>query len=105
MKVTVLSHMPFGGKQRKPGDVIPQDIWLGATETARSAMINGGYVRVGDAAPAAQRSGESEASTDTIELLQGISAKQGRILSLLGDRAAAAPAKKARKAPAKKKRS
>lgn len=106
MQITVLSHMPFAGKQRKPGEIISEEIWLGASEAARSALVGQGMVRVSDTEA-------GEGSSDMIELLQGISAKLDRLLTKdgtapLAAAPAAAPAtrrkrKSKAKAPAKAK--
>ena len=112
LQVTALSHMPFMGQQRKPGDKISEADWLKASDAARAALVNQGHVRVGsgetDARKAAvvARSEAGEYSTDVVDLLQGISAKLDRLLSLNGLEVqapvrAAAPAKKA---PGKKRR-
>ena len=47
MKVIALSHMPFANVQRKPGDEISSEDWMGATETVRSALVSQGLVRIG----------------------------------------------------------
>lgn len=115
MLVTVQAHMPFGGKARKPGDVIPQREWLAASDTARRALVNQGLVNVsgGGEQTAGRRSiGESEGETDAIMLLQGIAAKLDRVLGHLGLKSedlelpAAASVARAgkRKASAKRKR-
>src|SRR5689334_19874305 len=87
MEVVALTHFRFAGKQCKPGTTIPAKDWDQTSETARAALINGGHVRVGNgektSAAARAVAGQGEAETDEVLLLQGISAKLDRLLSVV----------------------
>lgn len=97
MHVQVLSHMPFAKIQRKPGDIISESDWMKASDGVRHALVQQGLVRIGGGELQAV---ESEGETDVILLLQGISAKQDRILGFLEKKAG----KKAQKATARKRK-
>lgn len=92
MQVQVLAHMPYQGKQYKPGETIPENVWMKGAEAARLALVNQGLVQIGAGrgTRASQRASapegaESPASSDVVELLQGMNAKLERVLSLLGE--------------------
>jgi hypothetical protein len=106
--ITVQAHMPFAGKQRKPGDVLTKVEWMTASDTARRALLNQGMVVIGGkSAQSANRAtadlgGEDESTDNVVLLLQGISAKLDRLLGANGLEAPEAAAPKTRRKAGKR---
>lgn len=91
MRARVNSKMPFQGKLYKAGEIIPEDIWMKASDTARGALVAQGLVTLlggkdGDGR-VSSHDGAIPSSTDATESaalhtrLDDIEAKQDAILA------------------------
>ena len=86
MQARVNSHMPFGGKVRKPGDIIPTEEWMAFDEAPRRALVSQGHVSligddgrmVGEGAPA------DPVIAAICERMDNIEAKLDRLLAAGG---------------------
>lgn len=80
MQARVNVHMPFAGKIRKPGEIIPSDEWMAVEDAPRRAVVSQGMVTLmGDDGVMQGEAGATPLSAR----LDALEATQERILELL----------------------
>jgi len=102
MQARVNTHMPFGGKVRKPGDVITTEEWMAFEEAPRRALVSQGHVTLigDDGRMTGEDGGHDPVLVALCERMDNVEAKLDRLLAMGGRKPAKRKVKRSRKAPA-----
>lgn len=97
LQARVLTHFTFGGKVRKPGDIIDEPEWLSSSQTVRQALKSQNHVREIDTDTDGMPSDGSGMTLGAlVERLDAIDAKMDRVLAKIGSGVKKATPKKAK---------
>lgn len=103
LQAKVQAQMPFGNKMRKPGDIIPSDEWLAASQSARDALVNQKYVVLIGGGEGSTHDGAMPLDGSPVAELSGrVDAVEGKLDEVLALLRGPTPKKSTRKRRAKK---